>query len=373
MPGGISRVVAVPGLLQAEDDNIVDLGHGEIGVQGLVQDERGGRGADGQGHRQGLCESCDVSEPDVGRIVVGARQMGRLCSGEFPDQGGGLVRDEFFHETPWRPPHQTVGAGNIDVVTTMPEPGRTEWDTAMDLIAFPHQRIPTQKQDLGTFTRLPAGDRGPKIQCRTGACLIGNGVEPRMSQLLGCRHAAQRIDSGAQSRSSMSGMADDVETTTEFEVLTWAELGEVTEHLAKQVVDSGFRPNVVIAIARGGLVIAGSMTYALDVKLVDAINVEFYVDINETRPDPILLAPMLDSASIAEQKILVVDDVADSGRTLALVLKLLRGFGADVRSAVLYHKPRSIVTPDYSWRRTDAWITFPWSATPPLVRRVSNG
>ncbi len=168
-------------------------------------------------------------------------------------------------------------------------------------------------------------------------------------------------------------MAEDADVTTEFEVLTWDDMGEVTEHLARQVVDSGFRPDVVIAIARGGLVIAGSMTYALDVKLVDAINVEFYVDVNETRPDPILLAPMLDSASIAEQKILVVDDVADSGRTLALVLKLLRGFGADVRSAVLYHKSRSIVTPDFFWRPTDAWIRFPWSETPSLTRKAEHG
>lgn len=168
-------------------------------------------------------------------------------------------------------------------------------------------------------------------------------------------------------------MAEEAVANPEFEVLTWAEMGEVTDSLARQVADSGFRPDVVVAIARGGLVIAGSITYALDVKLVDAINVEFYVDINETRPDPILLAPMLDSASIAEQKILLVDDVADSGRTLALVLKLLRGFGADVRSAVLFHKPRSIVVPDFSWRQTEAWITFPWSATPPILRRGEHG
>lgn len=168
-------------------------------------------------------------------------------------------------------------------------------------------------------------------------------------------------------------MAEEATATSQFEVLTWGELGEVTEHLARQVAEAGFHPNVIIAIARGGLVLAGSLTYALDVKLVDAINVEFYVDINETRPDPILLAPMLDSASIADQKILIVDDVADSGRTLALVIKLLRGFGADVRSAVAYHKPRSIVTPDFSWRHTDAWITFPWSANPPVMRRRDRG
>lgn len=172
---------------------------------------------------------------------------------------------------------------------------------------------------------------------------------------------------------TMWGMSDDAARTTELEVLSWDQLGDVTENLARQVVDSGFQPDVVIAIARGGLVIAGSMTYALDVKLVDAINVEFYVDVNETKPDPVLLAPMLDSASIADQRILVVDDVADSGRTLALVLKLLRGFGADVRSAVLYHKPRSIVSPDFFWRHTDAWIQFPWSASPPLVKRITHG
>ena len=168
-------------------------------------------------------------------------------------------------------------------------------------------------------------------------------------------------------------MAEEAVAAPEREVLTWSELGEVTDHLAHQVKQSGFRPDVIIAIARGGLVLAGSLTYALDVKLVDAINVEFYVDVNETRPDPILLAPMLDSASIAEQRILIVDDVADSGRTLALVIKLLRGFGADVRSAVAYHKPRSIVVPDFAWRHTEAWITFPWSANPPIMRRGVHG
>ena len=62
-------------------------------------------------------------------------------------------------------------------------------------------------------------------------------------------------------------------------------------------------------------------------QVTDAINVEFYTDVNQTLPDPVLLAPMLDTDSIVGKKILVVDDVADSGRTLGLVIKLLRGFG----------------------------------------------
>jgi len=159
----------------------------------------------------------------------------------------------------------------------------------------------------------------------------------------------------------------DASTLDGKEVLTWGQLGDATRDLAQQVADSGFRPGVVIAVARGGLVAAGALTYALGIKLVDAINVEFYTDVAETLPDPILLSPMLDTDAIVNQSILVVDDVADSGRTLHLVIKLLRGFGADVRSAVLYSKPGSVVRPDFAWKHTDRWIVFPWSAEPPVL------
>ncbi|HIY65257.1 MAG TPA: phosphoribosyltransferase domain-containing protein, partial [Candidatus Agrococcus pullicola] len=63
----------------------------------------------------------------------------------------------------------------------------------------------------------------------------------------------------------------------------------------------------------------------------------------------------------------VVDDVADSGRTLALVLELLSRQGAESKSAVLYAKSKSVVSPDYVWKRTDQWIVFPWSAEPPVT------
>ena len=153
------------------------------------------------------------------------------------------------------------------------------------------------------------------------------------------------------------------------EILSWELFGQAQEELAQQIADSDFSPEVLVAVARGGMLPGGALTYSLDVKLTDAINVEFYTDVNETLADPILLAPLLDTDSIRGRRILVVDDVADSGRTLALVLKLLRGFGAEVRSAVLYTKPRTVVQPDFSWRTTDKWIVFPWSAKPPVTAR----
>ena len=146
---------------------------------------------------------------------------------------------------------------------------------------------------------------------------------------------------------------------TDKEVLTWDGFGRASRDLAQEIADSGFEPTIIIAVARGGMTLGGALTYALGVKLTDAINVEFYTDVHTTLPDPILLEPMLDVASISGRKLLVVDDV----------IKLLRGFGAEVRSAVLYAKSSTIVQPDYVWKATDDWIVFPWSDQPPVTKK----
>ncbi|WP_083649254.1 phosphoribosyltransferase [Cellulosimicrobium sp. CUA-896] len=152
----------------------------------------------------------------------------------------------------------------------------------------------------------------------------------------------------------------------EREVLTWDAFGVAARELAEQVVASGFRPDVVVAVARGGLLPGGAVAYALGTKGVGTLNVEFYTDIGQTLADPKVLPPLMDTSDLPGAHVLVVDDVADSGRTLALVMEMLNEHGAEARSAVLYTKPRTIIQPDYSWRDTDLWITFPWSADPPV-------
>lgn len=165
----------------------------------------------------------------------------------------------------------------------------------------------------------------------------------------------------------MTAYHADSSDLVEKEVLTWDGFGGACESLARDIQASGWMPEIVIAVARGGMLPAGALTYMLGIKLTDAINVEFYTDVHETLPDPVLLAPLLDTESISGRRLLVVDDVVDSGRTLKLVVELLEGFGADVRSAVLYDKPTTVVAPDWSWKHTDQWIVFPWSAKPPVT------
>ncbi len=152
-----------------------------------------------------------------------------------------------------------------------------------------------------------------------------------------------------------------------MEVLTWSGFGEASRHLAREVAVSGFRPDLVLAIARGGLPVGGALAYALDVKNCAAINVEFYTGIGERMEVPVVLPPTPPLVDLAGLRVLLADDVADSGETLALVADLVRPHVAELRSAVLYKKPRSVVDPDYHWGHTDRWISFPWSAEPPVV------
>ena len=125
-------------------------------------------------------------------------------------------------------------------------------------------------------------------------------------------------------------------------------------------------PDVVIAIARGGLLLAGAISYALGTKACGSINVEFYSGIDERLPEPVLHPPMLDAPALGGKRVLLVDDVSDSGRTLAKVVAIIRDEGADVRTATLYTKSHTVLEPDFDYRRTDDWIVFPWSALPPV-------
>jgi hypoxanthine phosphoribosyltransferase len=108
---------------------------------------------------------------------------------------------------------------------------------------------------------------------------------------------------------------------------------------------------------------------ALEVKNLFVMNVEFYTGVDERLDLPVVLPPTLDRVDLTGANVLVADDVADTGKTLELVRDFCAGYVAEVRTAVIYEKPRSLVRCDYVWRRTDRWIDFPWSSLPPVVSR----
>ncbi len=151
------------------------------------------------------------------------------------------------------------------------------------------------------------------------------------------------------------------------EELDWQTYGTAARQLAAMVADSGFRPDMILAIARGGLFVAGSLGYALSVKNLYVMNLEFYSGVDARLDVPIMLPPYFDKVDLTGAKILVADDVADTGHTLKAVHEFCQDVVAESRTAVLYQKSHSLVKCDYVWKHTDQWINFPWSTEPPLA------
>lgn len=155
--------------------------------------------------------------------------------------------------------------------------------------------------------------------------------------------------------------------SNEREVLTYDLFGTATRELAQEVADSGFAPDLILAIARGGLALGMGLGYALAVKNLSVINVEFYTGVDQRLDVPIMLPPTPAAVDLSGLKVLIADDVADTGRTLELVHEFCEGHVAEARTVVVYEKPQSVIKPDYAWRSTERWIDFPWSVLPPVV------
>ncbi len=192
------------------------------------------------------------------------------------------------------------------------------------------------------------------------------GMRPGGTQAA-CTRAAGVQDSGTQ---TAGARAEDREN------LTWQGFGDACRQIAQQIADSGWMPDLIVAIARGGMLPAGAISYALGVKANGAINVEFYTGVGKTMAEPEILEPYMDISSLEGKRVLIVDDVADSGKTLKLIMDLISEKGlsmggdsakVDARSATIYLKPTSIIKPDYIFKQTDKWINFPWSVLPPVT------
>ena len=157
----------------------------------------------------------------------------------------------------------------------------------------------------------------------------------------------------------------------ERERLSWAEFGAASRELARQVTDNGYEPDLVLSVARGGLLVGAALGYALDVKNTWTMNVEFYTGVEERLDVPMILPPVPELVDLDSARMLIADDVADTGETLRLVKDFCAGKVLEVRCAVLYEKPPSVVKCEYVWRRTDLWIDFPWSAESPVTQQLA--
>jgi len=146
---------------------------------------------------------------------------------------------------------------------------------------------------------------------------------------------------------------------TEFEVLTWNRTYNLLLRLARKILRSDFKSEIIVGVSRGGWVPARVLCDLLSAPVLANIGIEFYKGIGETKPSPRLTQPL--STAVTGKKVLLVDEVADTGQTLKLAREqVLKESAKEVRTVTMYTKPRSIIKPDYQGKKTSFWIVFPW-------------
>ncbi len=147
--------------------------------------------------------------------------------------------------------------------------------------------------------------------------------------------------------------------TLKFLPVSWDDIALLTLKLARKVVEAAVTPDVLVGILRGGWIIARLLSDFLGINSVEAVGVKFYKGVGEHYERPVVTHPL--TADISGKRALVIDDVADSGRTLQITIELLQLYGPkEIKTASIYVKPTTVIVPDFYVEETDAWIIFPW-------------
>lgn len=152
------------------------------------------------------------------------------------------------------------------------------------------------------------------------------------------------------------------------QLVSWSEAAVLSRDLARKIKSDGDRPDLIVAIGRGGFVPARVVCDYLLFRDLTSMKIEHW-GIAATKGDSARIRFPL-SLDVAGRRVLIIDDVTDTGETLQVASGYVREMGAlHVQTAVLQHKLSSQFTPDYfadlisEWR----WIIYPWAAHEDLV------
>ena len=129
--------------------------------------------------------------------------------------------------------------------------------------------------------------------------------------------------------------------------------------LAQQIRRDQYEPEIIVGVSRGGWPPARVMSDLLQNPNLANMRVEFYKDIGVRNKKPRITQPV--TMEVVRKRVLVVDDVSDTGHSLRVVADHLRRKPVkELRVCTIYMKPKSIFRPDYYSRTTRKWIIFPW-------------
>lgn len=142
--------------------------------------------------------------------------------------------------------------------------------------------------------------------------------------------------------------------------INWTDIEKLVSHLLEQLATDY---DNILVITRGGMVPACLISEKTNIRNIMVAAVMFYNGENRLAEKPLFMQFPADS-QVQNRKILVVDDVWDTGSTIVAVRERLREAQAKPEVAVLHFKPQNNrypgEKPDYYAEETNAWIVYPW-------------
>jgi len=150
----------------------------------------------------------------------------------------------------------------------------------------------------------------------------------------------------------------DTKDKRKYRYLSWEDIEKASLSIYSEMCRDGYAPQSIIALLRGGIVPARLFSdffnilldfFALDVTLYDSIGIR--------KPEP-TIKPF--NGDVKGKRVLIVDDIYDSGKTMKAVLEYLKG--EDITTATLYWKETANGKPDYYAEvvKENEWLVFPF-------------
>ncbi len=157
----------------------------------------------------------------------------------------------------------------------------------------------------------------------------------------------------------------------EYLILSWDDVYNLTLQLSERIVESGFVPDLIVGIARGGWIPARILSDVLYAHAMFNVRIEYYTDLGIHGREPKITQPL--SVPIEGKNVLIIDEVADSGESLHHAIEYIQSLGVkEVRSAVLHLKPTSRVVPDFYMQCVTSWTVYPWELRESIIALVQK-
>jgi len=143
--------------------------------------------------------------------------------------------------------------------------------------------------------------------------------------------------------------------------VSWDKIHEICLIFTQEIKGDNFKPDLIIAIARGGLAVARIMADLLEVRDMKSIQVKSY---DNQKKSSLIKVESFKKELFIKKKILICEDIVDSGDSLKEICGKIKGnllMGGNIKTLAILKKPKSSYTPDYFLQlENDNWIIYPW-------------